>query len=177
MEIIDTLVPITSKNAQFTVNLAAADKRVSVTSSPANGFLMNSSRRTKFRKNDNLILLAGGYYIPEGFTTTVKAATSDAYPLFPEFQIVVKGETSGGGALPGLGELGSFIVPFENYEVSLNIFSDINSMALGQNYKLEAFLFFNDIQISMVNVPTFLDGYTFHIYPFLKVLHNFAMIP
>jgi hypothetical protein len=177
MEIIDTLVPIASKNAYFTVDLSAVNKRVSVISSPANGFLMNSSRRTKFVKNDNLVLLSGGYYIPEGFTTTVKAVTSDTYPLFPEFQLIVRGETSGGGALPGLGELGSFIVPFENYEVSLNIFSDINGMALGQNYKLEAYLTFNDIQISMVNVPTFLDGYTFHVYPFLKVLHNFAMIP
>lgn len=174
-EIIDTLIATKVNAPYFTVNLAAANKRVAVVDGAAPCFMMNSSLKYYFQPGDNLLLLNVGYYIPESFTTTEKLVPTD--PVFPFVHFVVADAADvDKGVLPGLGDLGGIILPFENYEGAYNIFSDINSLYNAGKYKLSVVMYFNSTQISMINVPADLDGKTFFIYPFIKVLHTLPMI-
>lgn len=175
-EIIDTLIATKVNTPWFTVNLAAANKRVFVNDGMAPCFMMNSSLKYYFQPGDNLLLLNAGYFIPESFTTTETMAPAD--PVFPFMHIQVANAAGvAKGNLPGLGDLGGIIMPFENYEGGYNIYSDVNSLYNAGKYKLSGMMFFNSTMISMINVPADLDGKTFYIYPFIKVLHSLPMIP
>jgi hypothetical protein len=175
-EIIDTLIATKVNTPNFTVNLAAANKRVIVNDGAAPCFMMNSSLKYYFQPGDNLLLLNAGFYIPESFITTEKLVPTD--PVFPFVHFTVYDAAGvNKGILPGLGDLGGIILPFENYEGAYNIYSDINSLYNAGKFKLSVIMFFNSTWISMINVPADLDGKTFYIYPFIKVLHSLPMIP
>jgi hypothetical protein len=174
-EIIDTLIATKATTAFFTVNIAAANKRIPVTDSAGPCFMMNSSTKYYFQRGDSIVLLTAGYYLPESFCTTENMAPAD--PVFPFLQIPVFNAAGAViGQLPGLGDLGSIIMPFENYEGVYNIYSDINSLSPAGKFKLGAIMFFNSTWISMVNVPADLDGKKFYIFPFIKVLHTLPMV-
>lgn len=174
-EIIDTIIATKAETPYFTVNLAAANKRVSIANPGNPCFMMNSSLKYYFQPGDNLLLLNVGYYIPECFNTTHFIVPTD--PVFPfvHFQVFNAAGFSM-GVLPGLGDLGGIILPFENYEGAYNIYSDVNSLYNAGKYKLSCIMFTNATAISMINVPADLDGKTFFIYPFVKVLHSLPMI-
>jgi hypothetical protein len=175
MEIIDTLIATKVNTPYFAVNLAAANKRVSVVNGASPCFMMNNSLKYYFQAGDNLLLLNAGYFIPESFCTTEDMAPSD--PVFP-FLLFTVFDSAGvsKGALPGLGDYGGIIVPFENYEGTYNVFCDVNSLYNTGKYKLSVVMTFNYTMISMINVPSDLDGKTFYIYPFIKVLHTLPMV-
>lgn len=174
-EIIDTLIATKVNTPWFTVNLAAANKRVFVVDGLAPCFMMNSSLKYYFQPGDNLILLNVGYYIPESFCTTQSIAPANPVFPFAHFTVVDAADVVK-GVLPGLGNLGGIILPFENYEGAYNVYSDVNSLYNAGKYKLSVIMFFNHTCISMINVPADLDGKTFYIFPFIKVLHSLPMI-
>lgn len=173
MEYIDTLLATSANTAKFTVDIAAVNKRVSVTDSTAPCFMVNASGNPYFQKNDNLVILTAGYYIPESFITTLNPGTPVVLPVLRLGVYDPDGDPIGN--MPGLGNLGNIILPFENYEGVYNIYSDIASLTVDTLYKVSGVLFFNSCMISMVNVPADLDGREFKIYPFIKVAHTMPM--
>lgn len=174
-EIVDVLIATRTNTPYFSVSLAAPNKRVSVTDGLIPCFMMNSSLKFYFQPGDNLTLINAGYYIPESFITTEAVIPAD--PVFPFIYFKVYDSTATlKGVLPGLGDFGGIIMPFENYEGAYNIFSEVRSLYSTGKYQIACAMTFNSTMISMINVPSDLDGKTFYIYPFIKVVHTLPMV-
>jgi len=141
----------------------------------------------KFQKRDNIRLLTAGFYIPESFTLSSQwdGQVSPAHKVSTsiaanELMInVLKSDNSTSVPLPGLGARGVIGLPFANYETAFDIFSDMSKPAIvpllaDNEYFLTAQLFLADV--SMIGVPTLLNGQVIRIVPFIKILHTLPII-
>jgi len=172
-EKVDILMPKYSQCPYYTVNTGGV---VSVASSVSSSIPMYvsdvSALMGKFSEKDNIRLLTCGFYIPESYTMadTVKANTKLAGN---ELSLsVYKTGPVAVGPLPGLGPRGVIGIPFANYEMALDIYCDMSSLVLGADnfFYIYCAIFANDL--SMVGVPTALNGSTPRIIPFIKILHT-----
>lgn len=81
-----------------------------------------------------------------------------------------------GNILPGYGSSsnGAFVLPFPNYELNLDLYSDICNNLLtaipGDDYYIWQECFCPNV--SMVGVPSDLDGRIMRIVPFIKIAHT-----
>jgi len=185
-EIIDILMPKYSECPAFVVNVNAATHKVPVTpfipdDDTAQGFLYVSGSAStliaRFQSKDNLRILSAGFYIPECFTPANDSSKGDvAIPLNELMLLVKKSDYTFSSVLPGLGPRGVLPIPFLNYEIALDIFSNIAGVTLLADdcFYLQNILYCNDI--SMVGVPTVLNGDTIKVIPFIKVLHTKPII-
>lgn len=171
-EIIDVLMPKVSQCPYFTVNTTGPKYvDVNIPVSPIIDLYSGDMTRYKFDRGDNIQLLSLGYFVPENFATYEMAG-----PNFPVPSWRMYGYKITSGVSTALNQFGAFGViqsPFPNYEMSMGIFLDTESV-LGElfNLQIEAV---EPGRISMIGCPSVLNGDTFHMVPFVKILHNFNL--
>lgn len=176
--IIDILAPKYSKCPHFTVDTHTGAVSVAVTT-PADAVLYVSGVADligKFQKRDNINLISAGFYIPECFTQG-NTAKADTVMALNELQIIIaKSNLALAGPLPGLGPRGVIALPWSNYEIGFDLFSDMSAVSLLTDnfFFLKAYLYPNNI--SMVGVPAALDTKVIKIIPFIKIAHTLPII-
>jgi hypothetical protein len=79
--------------------------------------------------------------------------------------------------LPGFGssQSSSFALPFPNYELALDLYCDIAGIYLNDEYYMQGTL--ATPFVSMVGVPSDLDGRTMRIIPWVKIAHTCSLEP
>ena len=179
-EIIEVLTPVPADCPNFTVDVDVLAVNLLATSGQgATALLYNAQGFKRFQANDNLRILSVGIILPEqftlaktpytatlggamGITVDLKKASSATYRSFPQF-----------------GSLGTLTLPLVDFDFPVDIFIDINAMALSDAFNLRGYM--NKIgnvspQVSMVNAPAALDATLQTCILYVKVLHNFPMI-
>lgn len=128
-------------------------------------YLKDAADKAIFADYDNFILLNVGIVLPLAFEF-----------FSPSVKLGLKTSDDEGNdiALPGLGGNDSFIVPFVNFEIPLDLMyrpMDLHmtgSRLGGKIFEEDG----TDVKISMINVPDSLNGLVFEIPLFAKILHN-----
>lgn len=174
-EIIDVMSPMFGTCPTFTVNTAV--NYVQVIPDAMNPAVMNGGNfKYKFQRGDFFTVLSVGYFVPEQFALygMDEAVNSNTLPILKLFS------ADGVGYIPvsQFGSEGEFKIHMPNTEISVGVFVDTELLGLNQpDFKLYTSfpLLSNSLQISMINVPAALNGITFKITPFIKVLHNFKL--
>lgn len=67
----------------------------------------------------------------------------------------------------------AFYIPFSNYEINVNALQTLN---IPQNYKIRAVLGGVATEVSMVGVPTVLNGADFELSVFAKIEHTLPLV-
>lgn len=174
-EVIEVLSPFYDNRPVFTVNTAV--NFVQVIPDIANPvILLSGNSKFTFRRGDCFTVLSVGYFIPEQFAifSMDEVVSFNSLPIFKLYGF------NGGGAVPvtQFGTDGEFKIPMPNAEISTGVFVDPEVAGfIGANFYLySSFPYLaNSLQISMANVPAALNGLTFKITPFVKILHNFQL--
>lgn len=177
-EIIDVLTTPIDKGAQFTVNTAVATVDL-VTVTGFQERMYAGSGTSLFARGDNFILLSCGFFIPESF---VMSEYENLGPGdYPVPVLLFAGEKQGGGIISffNIGSNGLLRIPFANYEMSNGVFINPEDNNLTDNFYFTCLFPYtvgvDRPQISMQNVPAALNGDTFYVTPFVKILHNTAL--
>jgi hypothetical protein len=180
MEIIDILTPRYNDASYFTVDTAAASGYVAVTAvgGPL-GVWGSGGQMTLFTQRDNIRLLTAGFYIPESFTTADWYARTWSQVPSNSLQLTVNNrEGKRVNYLPGYGSSsnGQFILPFPNYEHALDLYCNIANLTgsvnqiIDNQFYLTGAIYCNNI--SMVGIPSDLNGKRIAVIPFIKILHT-----
>lgn len=179
MEIIDILTPQVSDCGSFVVDNAVDSVIVNI---PAGHKVMYAcDDLSSFVRGDNFTILSIGYFIPERFMVY---GYQNADPAFvnsvPQISLLSIGSLGLGVPLH-IGQNGKILIPFPNYEFSIGQFIDTESSGMTDPlFQITCkFPYDNDtdkLLISMVDVPAVLNGKTFNIVPFIKVMHNQGLI-
>jgi hypothetical protein len=179
-ELIEVLTPSLAKCPAFVVNNAVDYVAAVVPGGPQT--MQNPGVNTKFIAGDSFRLLSIGITFPESFTFWKNPVLSDdafGYLLIAPFGVVAH-DLYYYPNLPG----GMFYVPMENYETILDVYFDcrlaINSLHPGQTllsekYTLECLFGTSMLQVSMQGAPAAMNGKTFRLVPFIKIMHNFNL--
>lgn len=176
-EIIDVLTPDNDNLPQFTVNNAVNYVNLSAIGGLGSQLSACNGAFKKFVRGDNFIILSVGYFIPEAFRIFEyldAGLTKYSAPIISLFA------SAGGAVIPitQFGNNGELKLPFPNYEMSIGVFIDTEKSGLTDpTFILSVYfpLVVNTVRISMVGVPVALNGLTFKVTPFIKVLHNFPI--
>lgn len=177
-EIIDTLAPAYANLDSFTVNNLV--DFVTVAPGAATPYAGNRLGGYIFTKGDSFRLLSCGWVLPESFTFYRDVALNTPLAMI---DIIPWGVTTGQAYTnPGFSGGGQYI-PFENFEcVSDNFFNckdaintvDPSKNLFYENFRLQVYSSLA-LKISMLGVPDELNGKSFKITPFVKVLHTIAL--
>lgn len=177
MEIIDILTPDNDALPSFVVNTAATS--VNVTGIVAPGAKLRSANGvfSRFQRGDNFTILSVGVFVPERFMIWGYPDASGVKRSAPLMQL---NGTLGGGLTPifTFGNVGDMKIPFQNYEFSIGVFNDAEQLGLTDaSFELSMLypVIANTLSISMIDVPAAMNGLTFKIVPFIKVVHNFPL--
>lgn len=180
-EIIDTVSLLPDLCQTFVVNNAV--DYVTPAAPVTIGYkLENQSAKNIFLKGDSFSILSCGIILPESFTFWKDpAAISTA---LPKLTLYMKGAVSlDSYQIDVLSENQGFYLPMENYEYTFDVFVDCHKQKkfgiVPPVYLNENFTLSTDncaVLISMKGVPAALNGKTFLIVPFFKILHNFPII-
>ena len=184
--IVDIIKPLASgdgQNAQFfTVdNMAASPPSVplydaSCSGPPANTpVLFNAVGNCRFQPKDIIRLLSFGVILPYQFTLGAMEA----------FLELKWWNTSGLVTVPvaGFGSNGFISLPFENSEFSVDMLLEWPNLLAGTGggasisarvIPVHGSSF--PVDVSMVGVPSSLNGLVLPVLPFFKVLHNLSMV-
>lgn len=177
MELIDILTPKLTDCPSFIVNNAV--NSVTVTSMAIEKEMYSGDGRRRFTNADAMIVLSVGYFIPERFVLWNYENVAGEQLTNPHIELRLKENTGVFWDVFGFGSGGVMPIPFPNYEFSIGGF--INPKDLGlTGTTFEVFCKFgadsaDRMQISMVDVPAALNGQTFYIVPFIKVLHSLQL--
>lgn len=177
-EIIDILTPNEPDCPEFTVNTAVAAVPIAQPVPGSAVVLYAGSGVSRFVRGDNFTLLSCGYFIPERFVLHnygTAGTSSDSTPI-----IQLWGLPLGAGipiALFNVGTNGAIRLPFPNYEFSFGVFTNTEQNNFtAATFQLETtFPLISGLdspEVSMIDVPAALNGITFKVIPFVKVLHN-----
>lgn len=177
-EIIDILTPNEPDCPEFTVNTAVAAVPIAQPVPGSFVVMYAGAGVSRFVRGDNFTLLSCGYFIPERFVLhnyMTSGTSSDSTPI-----IQLWGLPLGAGipiALFNVGTSGSIRLPMPNYEFAMGVYTDVEAnnftaatFQLQCTFPLVSGL--DNPQISMIDAPAALNGVTFKIIPFIKVLHN-----
>lgn len=179
MEIIDILTPQISDCPSFVVNNAVDNVSVSIGAGYKTMFACDNLQY--FVRGDNFTILSIGYFIPERFMVYgYENADPAMVNSTPQIALLSIGNLGLGVPLR-IGQNGKVNLPFPNYEFSIGQFIDTEIMgATDPLFKITCkFPYDGDtdkLLISMVDVPASLNGKTFNIVPFIKVMHNQGLI-
>jgi hypothetical protein len=139
----------------------------------------NAYAKNKFTKGDSIRVLSLGIILPELFTFR----QVNTIPLLQEITIIPEGVTTGNSYNNPSFSAGQQFVPMENYEVVFDTFlscrDSINSVdptktLLSENFYLRIYHAYA-LKISMLNAPDAINGKTFFVVPFIKVLHSIPL--
>lgn len=179
MERIDILTPELNDCASFVVN-TAVNSVVVTPPALSDKIFYSGNDGYKFEKGDNLIILSAGYFIPERFVLFGYQNAGINKNCTPQLFLQLKGSGGGTQVIWQFGSDGRLNLPFPNYEFSIGTFVD--SIALGMTdatFSIVGTLPFpgdvDRLLISMVDVPAALNGLTFQLIPFVKVLHTLEL--
>ena len=169
-ERIEVLMPILGSCPAFVVDTTGPNF-VDVAPDVATVNFMAADNLTYlFRRGDNFTILSLGYFIPDNFITY----ELNGFDAVPSMRLYAHRNVTGDDvALFQFGMMGLIRSPFPNYEMAMGVSVDVESF-LGEAFSIRV-LFGNPGRISMINVPASLNGLTFHVVPFIKVLHNFPL--
>lgn len=178
-EHIDIMTPNVDECPYFTVNIAV--NSVDLLWAFGARILYAAQGDSKFQRGDSFIVLSCGYFIPEGFRFYGYEDAGAAHIPVPVLELTAL--LSSGPPfiiIQNFGNQGKMRIPFPNYEFSIGTFCDteqqgINTATWQLAGDFPLILAPDNPQISMVGVPAALDGLTFKVVPFFKVLHNFAL--
>jgi hypothetical protein len=168
MEILDVLSHYDDRALQFTVNTAVPFVQASQPVILLAGVMSDKEGKYYFPAGDNFQIISLGFVLPMGFEIykTEKIGTGIEEP--PALSVFAINRLN--VIIPISPE--SVYVPFANYELNFGTFySGIN-----QDVRIEMTVI-SDLFVSMVGVPAALNGETFKMPVFAKVLHNSNLIP
>lgn len=177
MERIDIFSPKLTDCPSFVVNNAV--NFVPVTSMAIEKVMYSGDGKRIFTNADSMIILSTGYFIPERFVLWNYENVAGEQLTNPHLELRLKENTGVFWDVFGFGSGGIMPIPFPNYEFSIGGF--ISPIELGLSaVTFELFCRFgadstDRLQISMVDVPAALNGLTFYIVPFVKVLHTLSL--
>lgn len=179
MEHIEILTPDIADCPAFVANNAVNAVQIPTTLVPVN-MRSGISAQMTFAQGDNFNLLSAGYFIPERFCLYEATAGGGAESPVPLMRIMAyQTVTAASVPLVQFGNNGVVRVPFPNYEHSMGVFVDAYQTILEAFVLQVVFPLTSGADawwVSMVNVPVALNGVTFHIVPFVKVLHNYDLL-
>lgn len=179
MEIIDILTPKVDDCASFVVNNAVDSVVVNIVA--AFTTMYGCDNLYSFVRGDNFTILSLGYFIPERFCVFgYENADPASLNSVPQINLLSVGSLGLGIPLH-IGQNGKLNVPFPNYEFSIGQFIDTEESGMTDplfsiNCKFPFDSDADKLLISMIDVPAALNGKTFHIVPFIKVMHNHGLI-
>lgn len=178
-EIIDVMTPKISECSAFTVNTALTNVPI-VKTVPGSLITHYAGAGTsKFIRGDNFTILSVGVFVPERFVAYQYETGGGGGEI--SSPVLYLAGLPDGAALPialfNVGANGQIRIPFFNYEMSMGVFTDTEennfnavTFELQSQYPFTSGL--DDPTISMIDVPAALNGITFSVVPFIKVLHN-----
>jgi hypothetical protein len=179
-EIIDILTPDILECPVFVVNNAVDYIAPSIPIAPPATYRMkNTSGAAIFTKGDSYRILSAGIIFPESFSIFKRAANSYALPLLG---LLTKGNPTNDVYYNPSFSGAEIFIPMENFELVLDVFCNCEETykngiradnLLKENFVITAY--FGNIDVSMLGVPAALNGKTFYLVPFIKVLHNQAL--
>lgn len=187
-EQIDVLSAPFQMGAQFTVNIAVASVDL-VPCVPGVPQILTAGGGTilgggyEFRNGDNFEILSAGYHIPENFVMA-QYDTAGAGEFMLPIMFLQADPVGAAPAIPvqQFGNNGTLRMPFEEYEISLGSFVDIEALGVtgtGGGFSLQMLFPYtvglDNPRVSMINVPPALDGEIIQVTPFIKVRHNFPL--
>lgn len=171
-ELIDVLMPKVSLCPTFTVDTTGPDYVDIAAPAVAIMDLFSADvTRYNFDQGDNFTILSFGYFVPENFATFEMAGPNYAVPSWKMYLYRNVSLTS--APIVQFGVNGSIQSPFPNYEMAMGIFLDVNTI-VQENFHLQVSNTTRG-RISMIGVPAVLNTKVFHVVPFVKILHNFAL--
>lgn len=150
----------------------------------------NAVAKSQFALGDNIMIIGAGFTLPESFCLSTNGFGAGVYAL-PKINLYLYTEPAHVKYYPSIaGSDGTFFVPFENFEYIINSYVNVvkgsfktnlappNDVATSIPQKFALYLSIEPAtcNISMVNVPTSLDGTVQRITPFVKVAHNVPLI-
>lgn len=159
--------------ASFTVDITQPYVALSVPVSPA-GIMYNFTNLSFFRYLDHFQILSIGVRMPLGFEF-YEVLTDIGELTLPTIDLTLRPNA---GPIQPL-EPNGIKLPFEDYELNYGTYFNIidTGLTVGTIYQL-IFNFRRDFthRVSMINVPSGLDGETFYIPIFAKILHTLTLI-
>ena len=171
-EIIDVMMTKLSLSPYFDVDTTGPDYvDINPPVAPIMDFYSADITKRKFARGDNVQLLSMGYFIPENFCTYEMGGVNYAVPSWRIYGYRVTSAAS--VALNQFGAFGMIQSPFPNYEMSMGVFLDAETV-LGEDFYLQIEVS-EPGRISMIGVPAILNTKRFHVIPFVKILHNFNL--
>lgn len=171
-EIIDVLMPKISLSPYFTVDTTGPDYvSVIAPAAPIMDLFSSDVTKYKFDRGDNVILLSLGYFIPENFCSYEMAGPNYSVPSWKLYGYKETAATN--TPLKQFGVNGSIQSPFPNYEMSMGVFLDTETL-LADSFHLQIAMSTAG-RISMIGVPAVLNTKVFHVVPFAKIMHNFEL--
>jgi hypothetical protein len=138
----------------------------------------NAYAKNKFTRGDSIRVISGGIVLPESFTFW------QSVPLLPVITIFPEGVTSGNSYHNPNFSAGQQFIPKENDEVVFDTFLscretinqvDPSKTLLDENFYLRLYHPYA-LKISMLGTTAAINGLTFYVSPFIKVLHNLPLI-
>ena len=186
MSIIDVLTFKRSSTPYFTVNTSVASVEIVLPSSPLDTKvpMINSYGQAKFSRGDNFNLISLGLKLPLSFELVGEDALGGNPERMDMMCLSMVANVYGSGMFPVEHSLGSgqIIVPYENYELSINSFFNDPSVAFSGDFELvlwpHPYTYSGTAQnpkVSMLNVPSSLNGKKFYMSIFAKIEHNQTM--
>lgn len=186
-ERLDILMPLAAKLPRFVVDTTPGVLTVPVTypaTTPVDFLIYNGEQGYKFVQGDNFIIGTFGLIMPLGFQLDKRTN--------PHISFSIYGYGLTSTASYPFKEIGADDILslmygiMENYDTACDIFIDIqnqNTVVVGPNtyniknerFALTLSIGYTGMEVSMVGVPTSLDGTTQYITPYLKVYHNFSL--
>jgi len=187
MSLIDILTFKRISTPYFTVNTSLNSVEIMLPPSPLATLvpMINSYGQARFCKGDNLNLISLGLKLPLSF----ELVGEDAFEVNPErmdmmclsMQANVYEPGSPNPVAKNFGS-GQIIVPYENYELSYNTFFNDPSTSFNGDFEVvlwpHPYTYSGTAQnpkVSMLNVPTSLNGKKFYMSIFAKIEHNQLM--
>lgn len=178
-ERISLMTPDMADCPGFTVNIGV--NSVPVIPSVAPWVTLKDGGQAIFNwaRGDSFMILSAGYIIPERFCIyQYQANVSHDFPCPVMTLSAYRPATADRIFLTQIGGNSYLRLPLPNYETCLGIWVDAED-TIGAAFRLEMIFPFDPLvtpfHISMVGVSGLVDGLTFKIVPFVKVMHNFAL--
>ncbi len=168
--IIDIIMNSTDDETwKFTVDVGVT--HVAMTQPFRDGLLQRADFRTHFRAADHFQILSVGCVLQLGFQFWENSLIGDFRP--PKLVLNAK---IGGGGLTAI-EPSTMWLPYENYEMNLGSYNNLNTTVFNDTFSLHCSFDTGQGQnVSMVGVPDELDEMEFRCPIYMKVLHTIPMI-
>lgn len=143
-------------------------------------YAQNGTGKNIFQKGDSFRLLSCGFTLPESFTPFYNNAFAISSQLLG---LIAYGVTSGLTYYNPNWPSSQQVIPMENYELVVDSYfscvdsyriADPTKNLLTENFRLHLYMAYAPY-ISMIGVPSSMNGKRFYIRPFIKVLHTLPL--